>query len=247
MGGSTQQATTTSGSSNPQINSLVSNLAGKTNAALDAGAPAVFNKSLYGGVGDTTKNSWASVLGAAGNPDYASGIGGAISSLGNAAAGNAYGMNDPGYAALRAKAGDDALTSVNSVFNNSGRLGGGSNVKAAGEGVTNALSGMDYANFQNDRTFQQQAASMLPALFQGAQLPGATQGAVGAAQDADTQASLLGQNDLQQRTGNANTDYLAKITSMLGGQAPAGGQTSTSTTPSPPWWMGLLGTAASLA
>ena len=63
---------------------------------------------------------------------------------GNAAAGNDYGTNDPGYANLRAKAGDDALKAVNGAFNNSGRFGGGSNAFAAGQGVTNALSGMDY-------------------------------------------------------------------------------------------------------
>lgn len=62
----------------------------------------------------------------------------------------AYGQDTPGYANLRSNAANDALSSINGVFNNSGRFGGGSNAKAAGEGVTNALSGLDYANYQNN-------------------------------------------------------------------------------------------------
>jgi hypothetical protein len=61
-----------------------------------------------------------------------------------------YSQDAPGYSTLRSNLSNDALSSVNSVFNNSGRFGGGSNVKAAGEGVTNALAGLDYQNFQND-------------------------------------------------------------------------------------------------
>lgn len=245
MSGDTQKTSTSTGSSNPAITSLVSNLAGKTNTALNAG-PHVFGQSLYGGVGDTTKNSWASALGAAGNQNYSNGVNGAISSFADTAAGKNFGTNDPGYATLRAKAGNDALTSVNSSFNNSGMFGSDGNQRMAGEGVTNALAGMDYTNYQNDIQRQQQAAGMLPALYQAGQMPGATQGAVGAAQDANSQAALLGQNDLFRRTNDAQLNHLAQTTSILGGQAGAAGNTTTTTSPTPPWWQSALGLGVSL-
>lgn len=100
--------------------------------------------SIAGGFGALTRNG--GLTGSqSGNLGALTNIGADYSSLSNAYSGEA-----PGYAALRAKAGDDALSSINSVFNSNGRFGGGSNVKAAGEGVASALSGLDYANFTNN-------------------------------------------------------------------------------------------------
>ncbi len=79
----------------------------------------------------------------------------------NVATGGAFGTNDPGFAALRSKAGDDALRTVNAAFNSNGRFGGDSNIKTAGEGVGNALAGLDYQNFQNDIARQQQALNAI--------------------------------------------------------------------------------------
>jgi hypothetical protein len=79
------------------------------------------------------------------------------STLMNVARGGAFGTADPGYQRLRANAADDTLSTINSAFNASGRFGGGSNMETAGEGVTNAIAGMDYQNYQNDIGRQERA------------------------------------------------------------------------------------------
>lgn len=236
--GDVQTNTQTSGPSDPLVKSTLDKILGGVSKAYDAGAPPVFNSSLYSPAGATTQGSWQSALTAAGNPDYASGISGALKSMSNVAAGNDYGMNDPGYAALREKAGNDALTSVNGVFNNSGRLGGGSNVRAAGQGVTDALANLDYTNFNNDRAYQQQAIAALPGLYQSSLLPSATRGSVGSAQDTNQTGILQGNYDLSQRQANNQTDWLAKLTSILSGGAQSSGTTSST---SLPWWEAVLG------
>lgn len=245
-GGGTDTSTSSTASSNPDVNKLISQLSGGLGAAYTAGAPKTPQYSTFSPAGATTQAGWASALGSAANPDYASGVNGAIKSFGNIASGNDFGTNDPGYAALRAKAGNDALTSVNTVFNNSGRLGGGSNVQAAGEGVTNALAGLDYTNYQNDVARQQQAASALPGLFSASQQPAAAQGAVGAAQDTNQQGILSGNYDLAQRNNNQQIDWLAKLSSILNGTAGSAGTTTTNSTPSTPWWQSGLSLAGSL-
>ncbi len=247
MGQQNDVSTSSTGSSDPMVKSTLDKILGGVSGAYDKGAPPVFGSSLYSPAGATTTAGWQSALTAAGNPDYAAGINGAIKTASNAAAGNDFGTNDPGYAALRAKAGNDALTSVNSVFNNSGRLGGGSNVMAAGQGVTNALAGLDYQNFQNDRAYQQSSAAALPGLYQSSLLPSSTQGAVGSAQDTNATGILQGQNDLQQRQNNQQTDWLAKLTSILGGGAQVAGNTTTTSQPSTPWWQSLLSGVAAFA
>lgn len=63
---------------------------------------------------------------------------------------DAFAQDAPGYQAVRDKVSNDALTSVNGLFNNSGRFGGGTHVVKAAEGVGNVLAGLDYQNFQND-------------------------------------------------------------------------------------------------
>lgn len=87
------------------------------------------------------------------------------------------------------------------------------------------------------------AASALPSLFQASLLPSQTMGAVGAAQDADRQAALLGRNDLFRRQNDARTDLLGKLSSILGVNAGAAGSTTTQREPGTPWWQ----TAISLA
>lgn len=87
------------------------------------------------------------------------------------------------------------------------------------------------------------AQTMLPGLFSAAQLPAAAYGAIGAAEDADKQAALMGRYDLQQRQANARSDQLAKLSSILSGNAAASGSTTTATntTPTTPWWQTGLG------
>lgn len=235
-----QTTTSSTGSSSKAVNGAVDSIA--KGLKKEVGKPAaVFDSSLYGGVGDTTKAGWDSALTAANNPGYSTAVNGAIDSLGKAASGQDYGMNDPGYAALRQNTINDTQAAVNQEFNASGRFGGGTHVGALGEGIGKATSALDYANFQNDRNWQATAAGLLPQAYQSSLLPSATIGGVGAAQDANTQAALLGQNDLFRRKNDATLNKLGQESSILGGTAGAAGTTSTTTTPATPWWQSALG------
>lgn len=287
----TDTTTSSTGSSSPVIRATLDKLFGGLGKAYDAGAPPAFNSSLYSPAGATTQAGWSSALTAANNPDYKAGIGTATkyengllrgggltggqksalmntTALGGQYAGlaDAYGQDAPGYQALRDKVSNDTLSSVNSVFNNSGRFGGGSNAKAAGEGVSSALSGLDYTNFTNDinnryRSLDSQhgvnsdifnmdqtgvgnaqtAANMLPQLFQSSLLPSAAMGTVGAAQDANRQGILQGNYDLFNRQHGNNLDWLSKLGGIVTGAAGSGGTTTTQTAPATPWWQSLLG------
>ena len=86
----------------------------------------------------------------------------------------------------------------------------------------------------------------MPSLYQGALAPSATQGAVGAAQDANTQAALLGQNDLFRRTADSKTDLLAKLSSILAGTGGQAGTTTTQSSPATPWWQSALAIGGTL-
>lgn len=248
-GGGTNTTTqqTSTAPANPAVTATQTKLLTGLQGAYDQGMK-VFDKPLYAGAGSTTQQGWNSTLGAAGNQNYAGGVNSAIADFADTASGNKFGMNAPGYATLRANAGNDAMSGINSVFNNSGRFGGGTHVQKLGEGVTNAYAGLDYANYQNDISRQQQAAQMLPSLYQASLAPGAAMGAVGAAQDQDAQARLMAENDLFRRQSDPQWDALARSSSILAGTAPVGGMntTNTQTTPATPWYQSALGGALGL-
>jgi hypothetical protein len=250
MGGTTNTTTSTSSTApaNPDVTATQSKLLKGLQGAYDGGMK-VFDKSLYAGTGSNTQAGWDATLAAAQNPAYSGAVNGAIGDFGDIAAGNRFGMNDPGYARLREKAASDALQTVGKSFGASGRFGGGSYLESAGEGVGNAIAGMDYANFQNDQQRQAQAAGMLPGLFQAGLAPGAAVGAVGGAQDADAQARLMAENDLFRRQSDPQWDALARSSSILAGTAPVGGMntTNTQTSPSTPWWQTAIGGGLGLA
>lgn len=229
MAGSGEDTTSTSTTapSNPDVNNTISALAKGISSAYSPG------KSLYQAPGSNTTGGQSAALTAANNPLYGSSVNGAIKSFGDVAAGNQFGQNSPGYAQLRQKAMDDAITGVGSAFTNSGRFGGGSYVDQATTSAANAAAGLDYQNYQNDIARQQQAASMLPGLFNAAQLPASVQQGVGAQQDANASAQA-----------NGPTDYLAKLTAISTGNAGAAGQTQTNTQPGVPWWQQVLGAGA---
>lgn len=231
MSGSTttNQQTTSSDPSNPDVKATTSKLAQGIASEYTQG------KSLYQAPSANTTGGWASSLAAANNPVFSNSVNGALSSFGNVAAGNAFGTNDPGYAALRAKLSNDVLTQTNSAFNNSGLFGSDSNQKAAASGLADSLGALDYQNYQSDIQRQQQAAGMLPGLFSAAQLPSSVQSGVGASQDANAAAQA-----------NGPTDYLAKLTSLSAGNAAGSGTTQTSST-QVPWWQAILGAGATAA
>lgn len=211
------------------------------------------------------------------------------------ALGNRYGMNDPGYAALRSGLQDDVTTANLSAFNNSGMFGSDSNRGQLTRDLTRELGGLDYANFQNDRDQQMRALSSiegmrqqgvnnrlsslgaqqgaaqsafgmdqqglsnrmnalgaqqgaaqsafgmgqqgvnnamaaqaaLPGLYQASLAPMQAALAAGQMQDADRQAQLQAQYEQRTRAAQAPTDYLAKLSSLLAGNAATGGSTST--------------------
>lgn len=242
-GGGTETQTTTSGPTNPMVDSTTTKLLSGLQGQVDKGT-AVFNQSLNPGAGSTTQNSWASMLSAANNPAYSAGVSGATSDFADIAAGNRFGTNDPGYAALRAKAGDDTLRDVNSMFTSSGRFGSGSHVGTATEALGNVNAGMDYQNFQNDQQRQMQAAGMLPGLYAAGMAPAGVQGAVGAEQDANALALRQGENDLFRRQNDTGWSTLGQATSILAGNAGAGTQQQSTTSPTAPWWQQALGAGA---
>jgi hypothetical protein len=244
MGGTTSTTTNTSSTApaNPAVTETQTKLLKGLQGAYDGGMK-VFDKSLYAGTGANTQAGWDATLAAAQNPGYSGAINNTMGEFGAIASGQRFGMDDPGYAQLRQKAASDALQTVGKSFGNSGRFGGGSYLQSAGEGVGNAIAGMDYVNYQSDVSRQQQAAGMLPGLFQGSLAPAAAIGAVGGAQDADAQARLQGENDLFRRQSDPQWDALARSSSILAGTAPVGGMntTNTQTSPATPWWMGAAG------
>lgn len=260
----TQTSTSSTGSSNPELNATISKLATGIANSYSPGA------STYVAPGGNTVAGQAASVSAASNPLYSSavnrGLGYAGSLVGGSgpsltesalmktALGNDFGTNDPGYAALRAKLGNDVMTQTNSAFNTSGLFGSDSNMRAAAEGLGNAYASLDYGNFQNDQQRQQQALAAieqqrqqgtnnaftaqqaLPGLFSAGQLPASIQQSIGAAQDASASAAA-----------NAPTDYLAKLAGIINGTAGAAGTTTTSTQPGTPLWQTLLGGGIGLA
>lgn len=215
-GGGTETTTQVNAPSNPDVNPTLSKLLKGVQGTYDSNSTT--NPNMTAG--------WASQLGAAASPDYARGVAGSTRELADIASGQRFGMDDPGYAAMRAGALDDAMTGVGSSFLTDGRFGSSVMGEAAGEAATQTLAGLDYANFQNDQQRQMQAISALPGAFAAGQAPGSVQTSVG------------------QQQQQAPWSNLATASSILAGTAPAGGSTSSQTTPTAPWWQQALGYVA---
>ena len=229
MGSSTNKTTTTTGSNSPAVTATVNKLATGIGNAYQPGGTA------YVAPSSTTTGGWAGSLAAANNPAFASGIGGALTSYGNRAAGNELGQNDPGYLALRNKLQNDVTSGVNSSFNNSGLFGSDSNVKSLTSGLTDSLGALDYKQYSDSLARQSEAANLLPSLFAANQLPSSIQQSVGASMDADAKAKEAG-----------IWDYLNRATGTLSGAAGAAGTNTTTSTPTPPLWQVLLGAGINL-
>lgn len=226
---STNRTTTTSGSASPQVTATVNKLAQGIGNAYTPGA------SSYVAPSSTTTGGWQNSLTAANNPNFTSGIAGALSSYGNRAAGNELGLNDPLYAQQRQNMTDDVLTDVNSIFTGSGRFGSGSHVGRATDQLVKSLNPIDIAQRTESYGRQSEAANMLPQLFAAGQLPSSIQQSVGASMDADAQAKEGGV-----------WNYLNRATGTLSGAAGAAGTNTTTTTPTTPLWQSLLGLGVGL-
>lgn len=215
-GGGTQTTTQVNAPSNPDVNPTLSKLLKGVQSTYDS-SPTV-NANMTAG--------WDAQLGAAGNPDYMRGVTGSTRELADIASGARFGTNDPGYAAMREGALNDAMRGVGSSFLTDGRFGSSVMGEAAGKAATQTLAGLDYANFQNDQQRQMQAMSALPTIFAAGQAPGSVQSSVG---------------QQQQQAPWAN---LGAASSILAGTAGAGGSTSSMTQPTAPLWQQALGAGA---
>lgn len=184
--------------------------------------------TLYKGMGTTTRNALDQMLAGSNPSGYSTYLDSAIGDMGEVAAGKRFGTDDPGYQTLRTNVANDAMTSSLNAFNNSGLFGSDSNQIKTGEGVANALAGLDYANHQNDQGRQERAIGMLPGMRDAALAPARTALEVGAAEDADASAV---------RTGGYN-----RLLEVLG--AFNGSQDSAGMGEETPWWQQLLGAGA---
>jgi hypothetical protein len=176
--------------------------------------------------------------------------------------GKFIGQSDPGYDTIRRKLSNDVLTSTNAAFNGSGLFGSDNNQKEAAAGLTDSLGALDLGQY-NDSLDRRNAAlaaiegtrqtgvnnafsaaQMLPGLYTAGQMPAAQLAGIGAAEDADKQAALMGRYDLNERLDNAKSDRLAKLGGVLSGGASASGTSATTYEPQQPWWAGPLGFGA---
>lgn len=224
MGSSTNTSSSSTGSSSPAVRATVDKLAtGLGNLYTPGG-------SSYVAPSGVTTGGWSGALDAAGNQDFSSGIAGALTSYGNRAAGNELGLNDPLYAAQRARLTDDVMKTTNQAYNASGLFGADSNQGAAGRGLAEALGGLDLAQRSESYGRQAEAATMLPQLFSANLLPSSIQQSVGASMDADASAQEAGK-----------WDYLNRAVGAASGTAGAAGTTTTTKTPTAPLWQTLLG------
>lgn len=232
-GGTTYQTTTQSTApSNPDVNPTLSKLLKGVQAQYDANPQGYFfDKPLYAGTGATTDNALSSILSGANNPAAGQAFGDTFNEVSDIAAGNRFGMNDPGYAALRSGLENDVTTANLSAFNNSGMFGSDSNRSQLTRDLTRELGGLDYQNFQSDIARQQAAQAAQAGAFKNTLLPGQAALSVGQMQDADAQAALQAESDHYLREKGAPTDYLAKLSSLLAGNAATGGTSSSTTTP----------------
>jgi hypothetical protein len=235
-GQSTQTTTNVASSapSNPDVNPTLSKLLKGVQGQYDANPNGInVDMNLYGGMGGTTNNALGSMLSGSQDPRYSQAFGNTFDDMADTAAGGKLGQNDPGYAALRSNLINDVTTNDLSAFNNSGMFGSDSNRKSLSQGLGTALGGLDMQQYNQGIARQQQAQAGLSDAYGNTMLPGKTALGIGQMQDTDRQAAL--QADYEQRTRAAQgpTDYLAKLSSLLAGNAATGGMNSTSSSTSP--------------
>ena len=220
--------------SNPDVNPTLSQILKSVQSNLSANPNGVnVDTNLYAGQGSTTNNALSQMLSGSQNPQYGQAFQNTFNDVSNTAAGNKFGMNDPGYAELRNNLQNDVTTANLSAFNNSGLFGSDSNRSQLTKDLTSSLGGLDYQNFQSDIARQQAAQAAQAGAYQNTFLPQQTALGVGQMQDADRQAQLQAQYEQQTRAAQAPTDYLAKLSSLLAGNAATGGSTSTGSTTTP--------------
>lgn len=173
-----------------------------------------------------TAGGIASLLSSANPAGYSEGIGGAISSFADTAAGKNIGVEAPGYRAVRDNLRSDIMGDVNASVGGSGRYGSNIHTDTLTDSLTANLGALDMGQYNAGQDRQVQAAGLLPQLQQAATMPGLTQLLAGGAQD------------------SANNADFNRFLQLL--QA----NTASSETPGmeqeAPWWQTAIGTGLSL-
>lgn len=248
--GSTQtsQVQSTTTPTNPEVTATLNTLMQGVRNQYAQG-PKVFNQSLYSPAGATTQMGWNTALGAAQNPSYMQGVNGAIRDQADVASGKYLNETDPNYQAMIDRAANGTAADINAAMGADGAYGSNVHVGALADQIGALRTNAAVQERQMELQRQQQAIANLPGLYGASQMPAASIGAVGAAQDANQNAILQGQNDLFRRQNDAGTDYLSRFFSMLGSGAQVGGSTTNqvTTTPQAPWWQSALGLGLALA
>lgn len=239
-GGGTQQTTQSTTSNSPAVTALTDKLANGVSGLVSSGSK-VYGNPLYTGLSSTTQGGVNALSSAGNNAAYSQNLGNTMNEFGAIASGQRFGEAAPGYADLRSGVIDDTLSATNAAFNASGRFGGGANVNQANLGIGKAVAGLDYQNYQNDISRQQQAAGALPGLYAASLAPAQTQLAAGSILDADSLAKRQADAQLFDQQQNSGWNDYARASSILNGTAQAAGQTTTNTTPTAPWWQQALG------
>lgn len=173
-----------------------------------------------------TQAGIASLLSGANPAGYSAGVGGAISSFADTAAGKNIGVEAPGYRAVRDNLRSDIMGDVNASIGGSGRYGSNIHTDTLTDSLASNLGALDMAQYNAGQDRQVQAAQLLPQLQQASTLPGMTQLLAGGVQD------------------NANNADFNRFLQLLNAN------NSTSATPGmeqeAPWWQSLLGAGLSL-
>lgn len=235
-----QVATSSTAPNNPDVNPTVSGLLKGVQAAQTAGVKTP-DYSQYAGVGNTTQNAWNSTLAASNNPDYNAGISGGLGHLSNIAQGQYLNGANPYFEQNLQNGIQDVTAQVNASLGGSGRLGSNLQVEDLTRQIGQLSTGARSQQYETERDRQMQAIQALPSVYQASLAPSAIQGSIGAAQDANAQATRQGQFDLDTRKANEQTDMLAKLSAILAGTAPYGGSTQTDTTPGASPFQQILG------
>lgn len=272
--GDVQTGSQQSGLSNPAMQEAATTIGNQLNTQLSSGVRP-YTGSMVPDLSSQTQQGINSIFSAAGNTgginaanNWATGTvnsGGYNPALSGAQSGVQQYLREsqadaPGYAARRAKAGDDTLRNVNSMFTSSGRFGSGSHVGNATESLGNVYAGMDMQNYENrlGRMLGGNqalagigqtaignaagAAGMTPGLLQAGLIPGQAMMQAGQTMDAFNTAKAEDAARIFDATQNAGWNTLQRGSSIFAGTAPVSGTTQTT---SQPWWKVGTGLAAS--
>lgn len=130
-----------------------------------------------------TTQGIASLLSGANPAGYSEGVGGAIRSFADTAAGKNIGVEAPGYRAVRDNLRSDIMGDVNASVGGSGRYGSNIHTDTLTDSLASNLGALDMAQYNAGQDRQVQAAQLLPQLQTAGTQPGLTQLMAGQVQD----------------------------------------------------------------